>query len=168
MEREPTTESAFPQVFSLSWLINWLLSTVGSVEMKRWHVMVTWDASGMRWDSVWLLSSKLDMPGTFQLPRYGALVPWRDRNRFPPVHTTKPGTAPGSEKLPNIISSILQLLEKNNVSTSFFNASYTTKIIIHGFASSCDNVWARKMRLSFLDAVSPSSREEEKPPADPC
>jgi len=46
-----------------------------------------------------------------------------------------------------------QVLEYNNVTTvsnSFFNASSPTKVIIHGFGSSCDKVWAREMRLSFL------------------
>ena len=58
---------------------------------------------------------------------------------------------------------ILQLLEYNNVTTvsnSFFNASSPTKVIIHGFGSSCDKVWAREMRLSFLAVVSFNWKED--------
>jgi len=46
-----------------------------------------------------------------------------------------------------------QILEYNNitsVTTSHFNASSPTKVIIHGFGSSCDKIWPREMRLSFL------------------
>lgn len=46
-----------------------------------------------------------------------------------------------------------QILEYNNITTvseSHFNASSPTKIIIHGFGSSCDKIWPREMRLSFL------------------
>ena len=45
------------------------------------------------------------------------------------------------------------------VSNSFFNASSPTKVIIHGFGSSCDKVWAREMRLSFLAVVSLDSKK---------
>jgi len=48
---------------------------------------------------------------------------------------------------------IPQVLEYNNITTvaeSHFNASSPTKIIIHGFGSSCDKIWPREMRLSFL------------------
>ena len=56
-----------------------------------------------------------------------------------------------------------QVLEYNNVTTvsnSFFNASSPTKVIIHGFGSSCDKVWAREMRLSFLAVVSLDWKED--------
>ena len=61
-----------------------------------------------------------------------------------------------------------QVLEYNNVTTvsnSFFNASSPTKVIIHGFGSSCDKVWAREMRLSFLAVVSFDCREDVNPRA---
>jgi len=48
---------------------------------------------------------------------------------------------------------IPQVLEYNNITTvsqSNFNASAPTKIIIHGFGSSCNKIWPREMRLSFL------------------
>ena len=51
---------------------------------------------------------------------------------------------------------IPQVLEYNNITTvaeSHFNASSPTKIIIHGFGSSCDKIWPREMRLSFLAVV---------------
>ena len=50
-----------------------------------------------------------------------------------------------------------QLIEYNNVTSvleSNYNASLNTKLIIHGFGSSCHRVWAREMRLSFLAVVS--------------
>ena len=59
---------------------------------------------------------------------------------------------------------MFQLLDHKNVtsiSSSFFNASSPTKVIIHGFASSCNNVWVRKMRLSFLTVVSCDSKKED-------
>lgn len=40
------------------------------------------------------------------------------------------------------------------VTASHFNSTADTKVIIHGFGSSCDKVWAREMRLSFLAVVS--------------
>ena len=49
-----------------------------------------------------------------------------------------------------------QFIEYNNVTTvldSNYNASQETKLIIHGFGSSCNRVWAREMRLSFLAVV---------------
>ena len=105
-----------------------------------------------------------NISGTFQLPWHVAIAPWRDRNRLPLVHTTKPRTAPGSEQLPIISDEqTFQVLEYNNVTTvsnSFFNASSPTKVIIHGFGSSCDKVWAREMRLSFLAVVSLDSKKE--------
>ena len=51
---------------------------------------------------------------------------------------------------------IPQVLEYNNITTvsqSNFNASAPTKIIIHGFGSSCNKIWPREMRLSFLAVV---------------
>ena len=51
---------------------------------------------------------------------------------------------------------VYQVLEYNNVTSvteSNFNASLPTKVIIHGFGSSCTKVWAREMRLSFLAVV---------------
>ena len=50
-----------------------------------------------------------------------------------------------------------QLIEYNNITSvleSSYNASLDTKIIIHGFGSSCNRVWPREMRLSFLAMVS--------------
>lgn len=50
-----------------------------------------------------------------------------------------------------------QIIEYNNVTTvleSNYNASLDTKLIIHGFGSSCNRVWARDMRLALLEAVS--------------
>jgi hypothetical protein len=50
-----------------------------------------------------------------------------------------------------------QVLAYNNITTvsqSHFNATSPTKVIIHGFGSSCDKIWAREMRLSFLLVVS--------------
>lgn len=50
-----------------------------------------------------------------------------------------------------------QIIEYNNVTTvleSNYNASLDTKLIIHGFGSSCNRVWAREMRLALLEAVS--------------
>ena len=71
--------------------------------------------------------------------------------------------------MPNISHGlILQVLEYNNVTTvsnSFFNASSPTKVIIHGFGSSCDKVWAREMRLSFLAVVSLDWKEDVNPEA---
>ena len=52
-----------------------------------------------------------------------------------------------------------QLIEYNNATSileSNYNASLDTKLIIHGFGSSCHRVWAREMRLSFLAVVSSS------------
>ena len=49
-----------------------------------------------------------------------------------------------------------QFIEYNNItsiSESNYNASLDTKLIIHGFGSSCNRVWAREMRLSFLAVV---------------
>ena len=49
-----------------------------------------------------------------------------------------------------------QLIEYNNVTSvleSNYNASLDTKIIIHGFGSSCNRVWPREMRLAFLAMV---------------
>ena len=50
-----------------------------------------------------------------------------------------------------------QFIEYNNISSvqeSHYNATLDTKIIIHGSGSSCNRVWAREMRLSFLAVVS--------------
>ena len=61
---------------------------------------------------------------------------------------------------------LIKVLEFNNVTTvskSFFNASSPTKLIIHGFSESCDKVWAREMRLSFLAVVSFDLREGVDP-----
>jgi hypothetical protein len=47
-------------------------------------------------------------------------------------------------------NSLLKILEYNNITTvteSHFNASSATKIIIHGFGSSCDKIWPREMQL---------------------
>ena len=55
-----------------------------------------------------------------------------------------------------------QLIEYNNASSileSNYNASLDTKLIIHGFGSSCHRVWAREMRLSFLAVVSSSKKD---------
>ena len=55
-----------------------------------------------------------------------------------------------------------QLIEYNNASSileSNYNASLDTKLIIHGFGSSCHRVWAREMRLSFLAVVSSSEKD---------
>ena len=49
-----------------------------------------------------------------------------------------------------------QFIEYNNITSvqeSNYNATLDTKIIIHGFGSSCNRVWAREMRLSFLAVV---------------
>ena len=49
-----------------------------------------------------------------------------------------------------------QSLVYNNMTTvkeSHFNASNPTKIIIHGFGSSCFRVWTTEMRLKFLNVV---------------
>ena len=49
-----------------------------------------------------------------------------------------------------------QNLIYNNMTTvkeSNFNASAPTKIIIHGFGSSCFRVWTTEMRLKFLNVV---------------
>ena len=49
-----------------------------------------------------------------------------------------------------------QFIEYNNVTSileSNYNASLDTKLVIHGFGSSCNRVWAREMRLSFLAVV---------------
>ena len=55
-----------------------------------------------------------------------------------------------------------QLIEYNNATSileSNYNASLDTKLIIHGFGSSCHRVWAREMRLSFLAVVSSSKKD---------
>ena len=55
-----------------------------------------------------------------------------------------------------------QLIEYNNITSvleSSYNASLDTKIIIHGFGSSCNRVWPREMRLSFLAMVSVMKNE---------
>jgi hypothetical protein len=49
-----------------------------------------------------------------------------------------------------------QNLIYNNMTTvkeSNFNVSASTKIIIHGFGSSCFRVWTTEMRLKFLNVV---------------
>ena len=50
-----------------------------------------------------------------------------------------------------------QLINYNNITSllkSNYNASLDTKFIIHGFSDSCQNVWAKDMRLSLLKEVS--------------
>ena len=37
---------------------------------------------------------------------------------------------------------------------SHFNATAPTKIIIHGFGSTCSRIWASEMRLTLLSVVS--------------
>ena len=45
---------------------------------------------------------------------------------------------------------LLDYLNTSSISTSNFNVSLPSKIIIHGFGSSCKKIWPREMRLSFL------------------
>ena len=45
---------------------------------------------------------------------------------------------------------MLDYLNVTSITTSHFNVSNPTKIIIHGFGSSCTKIWPREMRLSFL------------------
>ncbi|CAG7822757.1 unnamed protein product, partial [Allacma fusca] len=37
---------------------------------------------------------------------------------------------------------------------SYFNSSIPTKVIIHGFGSTCNRIWASEMRLALLSVVS--------------
>ena len=45
---------------------------------------------------------------------------------------------------------MLDYLNVTSITSSHFNVSNPTKIIIHGFGSSCTKIWPREMRLSFL------------------
>ena len=45
---------------------------------------------------------------------------------------------------------MLDYLNTTSITSSHFNVSLATKIIIHGFGSSCKKIWPREMRLSFL------------------
>ena len=45
---------------------------------------------------------------------------------------------------------MLDYLNVTSITSSNFNVSNPTKIIIHGFGSSCTKIWPREMRLSFL------------------
>ena len=45
---------------------------------------------------------------------------------------------------------MLDYLNTTSITSSHFNVSLATKIIIHGFGSSCRKIWPREMRLSFL------------------
>ena len=41
-----------------------------------------------------------------------------------------------------------------SIITSPFNATLPSKIMIHGFGSSCHRVWAREMRMALISVVS--------------
>ena len=52
---------------------------------------------------------------------------------------------------------ISQQMAYNNASSivsSAFNAFMPSKIMIHGFGSSCQRVWAREMRMALISVVS--------------
>ena len=41
-----------------------------------------------------------------------------------------------------------------SIMTSSFNASQPSKVMIHGFGSSCHRVWAKEMRTALISVVS--------------
>ena len=53
-----------------------------------------------------------------------------------------------------------QLIYNNGstIVTSPYNASLPTKVMIHGFGSSCQRIWAKEMRNALISVVSRSLR----------